>query len=168
MKRKEIKISEFNLNPIDVFGKDWLLLTAGNMDKSNMMTVGWGSLGTMWNKPFAQIVVRPSRYTYQFLSEFDTFTLTSFSKEYKKDLTLLGTKSGYDCDKLAETSLTPMNSKIVSAPSYEEANMVIECKTIYWQDMDKDNFLTPEIEKSYNGKDYHRIYFGEILYIESC
>jgi flavin reductase (DIM6/NTAB) family NADH-FMN oxidoreductase RutF len=166
MRRKEIKISDFKLNPIDIFKKGWLLLTAGNMDKYNMMTIGWGSIGTMWNKPFVQVVVRPSRYTYQFMNEFSTFTLTSFSKEYKKDLTLLGTKSGYDCDKLSETPLTSMKSKIVEAPSYEEAEMVIECKTIYIQEMDKDKFLVPEIEKNYNGKDYHRIYFGEILHIE--
>jgi hypothetical protein len=34
--------------------------------------------------------------------------------------------------------------------------------------MNKDKFLLPEIKKNYNGKDYYRIYFGEILYIEGC
>ena len=34
---------------------------------------------------------------------------------------------------------------------------------MYWQDMNPANFLNPAIEKNYPLKDYHRIYFGEIL-----
>jgi flavin reductase (DIM6/NTAB) family NADH-FMN oxidoreductase RutF len=50
-----------------------LVLTAGNPEEFNMMTVAWGSIGRMWSKPFAQIVVRPQRYTRQFLEKSDSF-----------------------------------------------------------------------------------------------
>jgi len=36
---------------------------------------------------------------------------------------------------------------------------------IYWDDLDPAHFLLPEIERNYPQKDYHRIYFGEIVAI---
>ncbi len=67
------------------------------------MTVAWGYFGIMWNKPMAVVVVRPTRFTFEFMEKYDTFTLTAFDKKFKKDLNLLGTKSGRDGDKIAET-----------------------------------------------------------------
>jgi flavin reductase (DIM6/NTAB) family NADH-FMN oxidoreductase RutF len=127
------------------------------------MTVGWGSLGTMWGKPFAQVVVRPSRYTREFMEAYDTFTLCAFPENHRKALQLLGSKSGRDGDKIAEAGLTPAASSAVAAPCFEEAELVIECRKIYWQDMDAANFVDADIRKNYPQKDYHRIYFGEIV-----
>ena len=145
--------------------KQWLLLSAGDFEKGdfNTMTVGWGSLGTMWNKPFAQVVVRPTRHTYGFMERYDTFTLCSFPESRRPDLQLLGTASGRDGDKIAQTGLTPVAARSVAAPVFAEANLIIECRKIYFDDLCPDQFLAPEIEKSYPDKDYHRIYFGEIL-----
>jgi hypothetical protein len=53
----------------------------------------------------------------------------------------------------------------VKAPSFAEAELTIECVKMYWQDMDPSRFLLPEIEGKYPQKDYHRIYFGEIVAI---
>ena len=166
MERQKIEIDDFKVNPVNIFLKDWFLLTAGNMEKNNMMTIAWGSIGGMWKKPFVQVVVRPSRYTYNFLNEFETFTISRFSKEYKTDLGILGKQTGKDGDKLQYTSLNMEPAKAVKAPTYKEANLVIECRTIYSQDMDGSKFLDPEIEKNYGGRDYHRIFYGEILHIE--
>jgi hypothetical protein len=81
----------------------------------NAMTVGWGSLGTMWGRPFVQVVVRPSRYTYEFMEQYDTFTLGAFPEEYRDAMLLLGTKSGRDGDKIGESGLTPIASVQVAA-----------------------------------------------------
>lgn len=51
----------------------------------------------------------------------------------------------------------------VAAPAFAEAELVVECRKIYWQDMQPENFLDPAIEGLYSGRDYHRIYFGEIV-----
>jgi flavin reductase (DIM6/NTAB) family NADH-FMN oxidoreductase RutF len=148
-----------------LWAKQWLLLTAGDFDASdfNTMTVGWGSLGTMWGKPFAQVVVRPVRYTFEFIERFDTFTLTTFEPRYRRALNLLGTQSGRDGDKIAQAGLTPIPSTRVAAPGFAEAEMVLECRKIYWDDMEPGHFLDPAIESNYPQKDYHRIYYGEIL-----
>lgn len=44
------------------FDKKWALLTAGTKDDFNTMTISWGGIGTIWNKPVATMYVRESRY----------------------------------------------------------------------------------------------------------
>ena len=167
MKLKTINPTEFSTKINHLWNNDWLLLTSGDfeIDDYNTMTVGWGSLGVMWGKPFAQVVVRYSRYTFDFMEEYDTFTLTAFPAEYKKALGLLGTKSGRDGDKISESGLTPIESQIVAAPTFAEASLSIECRKNYWQDMNPAHFLDPDIRTHYPNHDYHRIYFGEVLHI---
>lgn len=75
----------------------------------------------------------------------------------------MGKLSGKDCDKLAETGLTLKCSSSVDSPSYEEAELILECRKTYHQDMDPKGFLDDSIQKQYSAEDYHRIYFGEIL-----
>jgi len=163
MNLKKIKINDLLVNPTDIWLNRWFVLTAGTEKQFNSMAVGWGSFGGMWGKPFAQIVVRPGRYTYEFLESSDSFTLCSFPAKYKSDVNLLGTKSGRDCDKINQTKLTVTKSSVVDSPSFKEADLIIECKKNYWQDMEPDNFLDSSIINCYPKKDFHRIYFGEIL-----
>ncbi|OGU56498.1 MAG: hypothetical protein A2V66_05955, partial [Ignavibacteria bacterium RBG_13_36_8] len=165
MSIKSISLNEFLINPINLWKNDWFLLTSGNFDqgKYNTMTVAWGSIGLMWNKPFVQVVVRPTRYTYEFMEKYETFTLSAFPEKYRPALNLLGTKSGRNCNKILESGLTPIKSTIVQAPSFAEAELIFECKKLYWQDFDPKNFLDSSIERNYPQKDYHRIYFGKIL-----
>lgn len=165
MTRSAIPLDRLALRSFQIWMHQWFLLTAGDFSRGefNTMTVSWGSLGTMWNKPFAQVVVRPSRYTYGFLERFPDFTLCSFSEEHRDALRLLGTRSGRDGDKIAEAGLTPASSSAVGSPCFAEANLVLECRKIYWQDLDSGHFLDPEIEEHYPRRDYHRIYFGEVV-----
>jgi flavin reductase (DIM6/NTAB) family NADH-FMN oxidoreductase RutF len=160
-----IPFDKFVIKPVHLWDLQWMLLTSGDFagDKFNTMTVGWGSIGYLWRKPFVQIVVRPVRYTYQFMEEFDTFTLCAFPDMYHSALQHLGTKSGRNGNKIAEAGLTPIASTKIAAPGYVEANLIIECRKIYWDDINPQNFLDPELDKNYPRKDYHRIYFGEIL-----
>jgi flavin reductase (DIM6/NTAB) family NADH-FMN oxidoreductase RutF len=163
MPRKLVPIDSLTLGPIQAF-EEWLLLTAGDLaaGRYNPMTVSWGSLGVMWGRPFVQVVVRPTRHTYGFIEEFDTFTLAAFPPDYRKVLEVLGSKSGRDTDKIKLTGLTPEPSTEVAAPSYAEAGLILECKKVYWHDYDPAHFLAPYIEQQYRN-DYHRAYFGEIL-----
>ena len=160
-----IKAKDLLLPAVDIWFKRWFVLTAGDMEKFNSMTVAWGSVGGMWEMPFVQVVVRPTRHTFGFMNESATFTLCSFPAKYRKDLALLGSKSGRDGDKIALTRLTPVKSAVVAAPCFKEADLVIECRKIYWQDFDDRNFLSEKIAAQYPQLDYHRVFFGEILRI---
>lgn len=153
------------LENITTWNDDWFLLTSGDFTKKhfNTMTVGWGSFGTMWKKPYAAVVVRPHRYTFEFMEKYDTFTLTQFAPQHKKALALLGAKSGRDGDKITEAGLTPIASHSILSPSFAEAILSIECKKIYFNDLNPDNFLDKTIFDRYPDKDYHRVYYGEIV-----
>jgi flavin reductase (DIM6/NTAB) family NADH-FMN oxidoreductase RutF len=165
MQRKPIDVGDLLVRAHHLWAEQWMLLTAGDFaqGKFNAMTVGWGSLGTMWGKPFAQVVVRPSRYTREFMEQYDTFTLCAFPEKHRAAVQLLGTRSGRDGDKIAAAKLTPMASAVVAAPGFAEAELAIECRKIYWQDLDAEHFADPTIGTHYPHKDYHRIYFGQIL-----
>ncbi len=167
MKRSEIKIYEFNTDVFNLWGKQWRLLTSGEMegDSYNCMTVAWGSIGVMWNKPFAQVVVRPTRYTFEFMEKYETFTLSAFGEEKITDLSYLGRVSGRDEKKLKKTSLTVIPSQIVKCPSYDEAELIIECRKIYSAKFIPEDFIDGTILENYPKKDFHKIYYGEILSI---
>ena len=167
MERRLVSPEAFVVAPHDLLANRWMLLTAGDFSarQFNSMTIAWGGFGTIWYKPFAQVVVRPTRYTREFMEKYDTFTLCAFPPQCKPALQLIGSKSGRDGNKIAEAGLTPVASSKAGAPVFAEADLVIECRKIYWQDFDPSHFLDPAIEGFYPQKDYHRIYYGEILAI---
>ena len=149
-------------NVFSLIGDQWMLITAGTEDKCNTMTASWGGLGVLWGKPVATVYIRPQRYTLEFVEREDTFTLCFFGEAYRKALTLCGSKSGRDVDKVKECGFTVTTAE--GAPYFEEADLVLVCKKAYWQDMDPSHFLDGEIDsKWYPQKDYHRIFIGEIL-----
>jgi flavin reductase (DIM6/NTAB) family NADH-FMN oxidoreductase RutF len=163
MNFKLTKINPENLseNAFQIIGKDWMLITAGNIDKFNFMTGGWGTLGVLWNKPVALCYVRPTRHTYQFMEEFEYFTLSFFTPDFKKVLDYCGKVSGRDTDKLKNTGLTIFETENKNV-AFNEARLIIECRKIYFEDINPKNFVDKTIEKNYPIKDYHRMYVGEI------
>jgi flavin reductase (DIM6/NTAB) family NADH-FMN oxidoreductase RutF len=110
-------------------------------------------------------VVRPQRYTRLFMEQYDTFTLSVLPEAYRSALNLLGSRSGRDGNKIAEAGLTPAASRIAASPTFAEAELVIECKKLYWADLDPTHFINPALDQNYPRKDYHRQYFGEVLAI---
>ncbi|MCJ7696186.1 MAG: flavin reductase [Anaerolineaceae bacterium] len=166
---RPIDPASFSIKPHDLFHTKTCLLTCGDFSTGNFntMTIGWGSIGTMWSLPFTMVAVRPSRFTFEFMNKFNDFTVTAFPESCKSALNLLGTKSGRDGDKIGESGLIPIASNKILSPSFEQAVLSIECKKIYWQDLDHTHFLDQSIYKYYSNEDYHRIYFGKIVYISA-
>ena len=165
MQRHPINIAKFQVQPHHLFHNQWALLASGNFKAGdfNAMTISWGALGTMWSTPFAFVAVRHSRYTYQFMEKYETFTLSAFPDQYHDALNLLGTRSGRDGDKITAAGLNPEASLQVAAPSFKEAEIIIECQKMYADDLNPAHFLDESIHKHYPNRDYHCIYYGEIL-----
>jgi len=164
MSVKFTKISPQDIkdNPFKAVGDDWMLITAGDLGSFNTMTASWGGMGVLWNKNIAFCVVRPTRYTYEFMEKADTFTLSFFTDKYRKVLDFCGTRSGRDCDKVRETGLTAAETENGSV-YFTEAKLVLECRKIYIDDIDPRNFTDPKLDRHYPQKDYHRMYVGEII-----
>lgn len=168
MDLRSIDIYRFTTQSCSVWKNRWMLLTSGSLEemKFNCMTVSWGSMGVMWNKPFVQVVVRPSRHTFEFINTYPDFTLCVFPAKYKKTLQLLGSKSGRSMDKINHSGFTPIKAQKVAAPGFSEAELLIECRKIYWQDFEPDHFLDKKIMPNYPERDFHRVFYGEIVWIE--
>lgn len=157
----EIKPEDLNQSPFKLIGSDWMLITAEKNNKVNTMTASWGGFGVMWGKNVAYIVLRPQRYTKEFVDNSDTFSLTFFDSCFKKQLSYLGSVSGRNEDKLSKVELTVTHSD--STPYFEEAKIAVICKKLYAQGFNPESFIAKENdEKWYPEKDYHTLYIAEI------
>ena len=145
------------------FGTQYALLTAGNRDCCNTMTIGWCQLGWLWNQPVCTVYVRPERYTYEFTEKHDYFTVSVMPLEAKQTMAFCGSKSGRDVDKVKECSLTLCYGK-EDAPFFDEAELVLVCKKIYMQDLEPDGVLEDEKILPFYGKNggWHRMYVGRV------
>ncbi|MCR5830266.1 MAG: flavin reductase [Lachnospiraceae bacterium] len=145
------------------FDKQWALLTAGNKDSFNTMTVSWGGLGTIWSKPVATVYVRTSRYTHEFMDREDYFTVSFYPEKYKKELAVLGAKSGRDMDKMNASGLTP--KAVENSMTFEEAELTLVCKKLFMQNLDPAN-MNEDIRNTFYSKDAaHDMYIGEVVAI---
>jgi flavin reductase (DIM6/NTAB) family NADH-FMN oxidoreductase RutF len=159
---KEISVYDIQDNPFKLIADDWMLITAGNLEKFNTMTASWGTLGELWNKKVAFCFVRPTRYTYGFMEAADTYSLSFFAEKYREALNFCGSHSGRNVDKMAKTGLAPLEWE-GKAVYFQQARLVLICKKVYLQDLDPALFLDPVIHDAYPKKDYHRMYVGEII-----
>lgn len=123
---------EFAENPFTAFTDRGMLLCAGDREKSNAMTIGWGALGTLWGRNDAVTVyVAESRHTKKFLDGATRFTVMQFDKERQADvLAYMGRHSGRDGDKAAALGLHLAYTE-AGTPYYEEAQAVYECELMY-------------------------------------
>ena len=85
--------------------------------------------------PAATIYLRPQRYTKEFVDREEYFTLAFFGEEQRKALTLCGSKSGREVDKVKECGFTVAQAEC-GAPYFEEAELVLVCRKRYAQEMD--------------------------------
>lgn len=168
--RLPIAVQQFVSSSFNLWEEDWFVLASGDYSTGqfNCMTISWGSLGIMWNKPFVQVVVRPGRYTFEFMEKYPDFSISHFPRNFHSSLQILGSRSGRDGNKIQEAGLTPCSSEKIFAPSFAEADLVFECRKMFSQDFNPDGFLLPEIINQYPQPDYHRQYFGEILSIQGA
>ena len=155
---KEISPKEIPDNLIKAISDEWMLITAGDESGYNMMTASWGFAGEMWGNDSVIAMVRPQRYTMQFIDKSDYFTL-SFYGDRKDIHKICGSKSGRDVDKTKETGLTPVFSD--DTVYFQEARLVLICKKQYVDTLKEECFIDEEPLRWYN-KDYHNIIIGKI------
>lgn len=161
MNFQEIKPSELTKNPFTMIGKEWLLVAAEKEGKANAMTASWGGVGIMWGKEVAFIVIRPQRYTKEFIDGSATLSLSVLDESYRKTLGYFGSVSGRTEDKIAKSGLTLSHEG--ATPYFSEANTVLICRKLYAQEYSPECFLDTEAEqKWYPDKDYHTMYICEI------
>ena len=160
----EIKPEDFAVSPFRMIGKEWMLIAAEKEGHCNAMTASWGGLGVMWGKNAVFAVIRPQRFTKEFVDASGTFSLNFFAPEHHSKLEYMGSVSGRDEDKIAHTGLTVAHD--AGAPYFGEARAVILCRKLFAQPYLPESFLDRTVEKTwYPDKDYHTLYVGEVTKI---
>ena len=143
--------------------KKGAFLTVKSGEVINTMTIGWATIGYVWRKPIIMVAVRLSRHTFSIIEIAEDFTVSIPSSDMEKEIMFCGTKSGRDYNKFMECNLQISDSQKVVTPIIKVPGLHYECKIVYKSAMDPaylnkdyDTVLYPE-------KDYHTLYFGEIV-----
>ena len=103
------------------------IVTCGDMQSSNMITVAWtGTICT--NPPMLYISVRPERYSYDMIRRTMEFTLNLTTAAMARATDLARVRSGRDGDKWRLTGLTPAPGSANACPIVAESPMSIECR----------------------------------------
>ncbi|MBR4295311.1 MAG: flavin reductase [Clostridia bacterium] len=158
----EIKPEDIG-NAVSLIGKDWMLVTAGNIsDGFNTMTASWGTMGVLWNRPVCVCYIRPQRYTYLFTEANEYITMCFFDESKRDALRFCGSHSGKDFDKIKECSLTPISVSDNKAVIFGEAKLALVCRKLYISDIKKEGFIDKSLLSNYPEDDFHREYVCEI------
>ncbi len=103
------------------------IVTCGDADLSNMLTVAWtGTVCT--NPPMLYISVRPERYSYEIIRRHMAFTVNLTTAAMARATDLAGVRSGRDCDKWELCGLTPAPGVANECPLVAESPLSIECR----------------------------------------
>lgn len=138
-----------------------LLLTAGI--EGNPITVGWLTFGISWGVPIVQVMVRPSRYSFELMEGCQEFVINIPGEGMKPAIGICGSKSGRDIDKIHECGLTHGESRHVPVPFITESSIHLECRTVHTNDVINSTIKTDFAKKFYPTGDFHKVYWGEIL-----
>ena len=104
-----------------------VLVSCGNRDSSNLITVAW--TGTVCTDPaMLYISVRPERHSYNMIKENMEFTVNLTTEAMAKAVDWCGVCSGRDYDKWQHTGLTPQPGNKVACPYVKESPLSIECR----------------------------------------
>jgi flavin reductase (DIM6/NTAB) family NADH-FMN oxidoreductase RutF len=143
--------------------KKGAFLTVKSGKDINTMTIGWANIGHVWRKPIMMVAVRLTRHTFSIIETAEDFTVSIPSSDMKKEIMFCGTKSGRDYNKFKECKLKALDSQKVITPIIKVPGLHYECKIVYKSAMDPADLNKDYDASLYPEKDYHTLYFGEIV-----
>ena len=121
-----------------------VMVSCGNMDKSNIITVAWtGILNT--NPAMVYISVRPIRYSYEIIKNTKEFVINLTNRKLVKATDWCGVKSGIKYDKFKEMNLHKEKAKFVKCPMIKESPVSIECKVKEIKKMGSHDMFIAEV-----------------------
>lgn len=158
---KKTSVYDLPFNVFEEINKNWMLITAKNPDgKVNTMTASWGMMGEIWGKEAVTVYIRQSRYTKEFVDSQEYFTLSLFDG-YKKELGVLGSKSGRDGDKISEVGFSI--EEVDNQPTFSQCKAVLVCKKMYQDDIAIKDMKDDIVKAMYQDGDQHTMYIAEIV-----
>ena len=120
------------------------LITSGDMENSNIMTVAWtGIINT--NPAIVYISVRPERYSYKLIKENGEFVINLTNEKLAYATDWCGVRSGAQYDKFKEMKLTKEKAEFVKAPLIKESPVSVECRVIDEKNYGSHTMFTAEV-----------------------
>ncbi len=158
-----MQYTDYFADVMKVMSTRGLLLASWKPDgTANAMTIGWGMIGSVWSRPMWQVMVRPSRYTYELLKNKPFFSVNVMPVANNNALQLCGASSGHNQDKLTQCGLTA-SAGSAGAPVIEQSLIHYECQIVHANDFVPEA-MVPDIRQGcYPSGDFHRIFWGQIL-----
>jgi len=154
-----MSVAQDSMNKI----KKGAFLTVRSGKGLNTMTIGWATFGVVWTKPIMMVAVRSSRHTFGIIEAAKDFTVSVPTGDMQKEIAICGSKSGRDIDKFKMCELETAESRHVSSPIIKKSGRHYECRIVYKSAMDPAFFDKDSDSSLYPKKDYHTLYFGEIV-----
>ncbi|MBE6947038.1 MAG: flavin reductase family protein [Ruminococcaceae bacterium] len=148
--------------------KPGILITTKSGEKVNSMVIGWGTIGIEWGRPMFVAYVRESRFTRELLDANGEFTINCpLDKINPEIISVCGTKSGRDMDKIKELGLHLEEPLEISVPGIREFPLTLECKVVFKNPQPTQNIPQEILDRYYPEKDgvrdFHYAYYGEIV-----
>jgi len=104
-----------------------VLVTCGDEHKANVLTVAWvGVLNT--KPPMTYISLRPSRLSYEIITETREFTINLSTVDLVKAVDFCGVRSGRDVNKIELMNLALEPGDMVKAPMLKNSPLCMECR----------------------------------------
>ena len=121
-----------------------VLVSCGNMEKSNIITVAWtGIINT--DPAMVYISVRSSRYSYNIIKESREFVINLTTKELSYATDWCGVKTGAKFDKFKEMKLTKEKAKFVKCPMIKESPVSVECRVKEIEELGSHHMFIAEV-----------------------
>lgn len=154
---------KYILETLKVMENSGVFLVSGN-NPPNLMTLGWGAFGNIWNRPVIITPVRYTRYTYDLLEKYHEFTISVPRKDLSNALLRCSQMTGRNTDKFKELHLHPTRTRMINTYIVADCGLHLECKVLYKGGMEGFNFIDEKMKNQfYMTKNYHTMFFSEIV-----
>jgi len=107
----------------------WVVGTYDQDGRPNFMTAAWGGVCCS-SPPCIYVSLREATYSHGNIVSRRAYTISVPGEEYWREADYMGLVSGRDTDKVKDTKLTAVKSKLVDAPYVHEFPLVLECKVV--------------------------------------
>ena len=121
-----------------------VLVSCGNMEKSNIITVAWTGIANT-DPAMVYISVRPTRYSYNLIKEQGEFVINLTTKNLVRETDWCGVKTGAKVDKFKEMNLHKEKAKFVQCPLIKESPVSVECKVKQIKELGSHHLFVAEV-----------------------
>lgn len=120
------------------------LVTCGNNEKTNVLTIGWTGI-VCTRPPMTYISVRPERYSHDIIRESGEFVINLTTSAMCRQTDFCGVKSGRDTNKISACGFHTLPAHEISVPIIEECPVALECRVTEAKELGSHTMFLAEI-----------------------